>query len=132
MDESCSQIKKELLQFGDSSKKDNPCLRLKSEFDETKANASKFTSRNFILLHSVAVDGNLKIGIICGRKFCKKAVTRNRVRRIIKEAFRLIRNRVALAHLILIPRRGLELLKAQDVQHELIIAFKKIGLWKEE
>ena len=129
MVESCSQAKKELFQFGDSSKKDNSSLRLKSEFDEIKANGSKFTSKIFILLHSATTDGNLKIGIICGRKFSKKAVTRNRVRRIVKEAFRLIRNRVASAHLIIIPRRGLELLKAQDIQYELIRAFKKTGLW---
>ncbi len=132
MDESCSQFKKELFQFGESSKKENSCLRLKSEFDETKNNSSKFVSRSFILLYSEAADENLKIGIICGRKFSKKAVIRNRVRRIVKEAFRLIRNRVGLAHLVIIPRRGSELLKAQDIQHELIRAFKKTGLWKEE
>lgn len=131
MNESCSPLKKELLQFGNASKKENASLRLKSEFDNTKVNSSKFISKSFILLHSISVDGDLRIGIICGRKFCKKAVTRNRVRRIVKEGFRLIRNQVALAHLILIPRRGLELLKAQDVQHELITAFKKIGLWNE-
>ena len=84
------------------------------------------------MLYSEAADENLKIGIICGRKFSKKAVIRNRVRRIVKEAFRLIRNRVGLAHLVIIPRRGSELLKAQDIQHELIRAFKKTGLWKEE
>lgn len=132
MNNFCSQVNKELLQFGNSSKKKGASLRLKSEFDETKRNASKFVSRNFIILYTEAHQEKLRIGIICGRKFNKKAVVRNRVRRITKEAFRLIWNRVAKSHILLIPRKGIELLKTQDIQREIITVLKKINLWIEE
>ena len=132
MNDFCSQVNKELLQFGASSKRKGASLRLKSEFDETKLNASKLVSRNFIMLYTKANEEQLRIGIICGRKFNKRAVTRNRVRRITKEAFRLIWSKVRHSHIILIPRRGIELLKTQDIQIEIITALKRTSLWIEE
>ncbi|HBM15005.1 MAG TPA: ribonuclease P protein component [Lentisphaeria bacterium] len=132
MDKSCSKIGKELLQYGDASKKINCFFRLKSEFDFVKNNSVKHVSKSMIILFADSEKEHLKIGIICGRKFCNKAVVRNRVRRIIKESFRLLWNNIKPAKLLIIPRRGAECLKTQDIQRELISTLKRMNLWKEE
>ncbi len=43
------------------------------------------------------------MGLSVGRKFSKKAVLRNRVRRVLRESFRLARPRLPHLDLILIP-----------------------------
>ena len=132
MNNSLSNIKKQLLQYGNAQKKQESYFRLKSEFDFVKQNSSKYVSKNLIILRAEPEKGVLKIGIICGRKFCRKAVVRNRVRRIIKEAFRLLWNNIKPTKMLLIPRQGAEFLKTQDIQSELISALKKMDLWKRE
>lgn len=114
-------------------KKKDSTLRLKSEFDFVKNNGLKFVSRSFIILYSVSSDFTfLRIGVICGRKFSRKAVVRNRVRRVVKEAFRLIWDNVKPMHILIIPRRFSENLKTQEAQTEIIKALKKLNQWKEE
>lgn len=127
----CASAKSnELVQYGIASLKHEEFLRLKSEFDFVKQNGIKFVSRSFILLYILpSPDGKRRIGIICGKKFDKRAVTRNRVRRIFKESFRLIKNQAAMAHILFIPRKGAECHKAQDIQHEMIETFQKTALW---
>jgi ribonuclease P protein component len=121
-----------LVQYGAASLKHEEFLKLRSEFDFVKQNGTKFVSKSFILLYILPPpDGKRRIGIICGRKFDKRAVTRNRVRRIFKESFRLIKNQVALSHMLFIPRKGAEQRKAQYIQYEMIETFQKVTLWIE-
>jgi ribonuclease P protein component len=119
-----------LTQYGIARLKHEEFLKLKSEFDFVKQNGTKFVSNSFILLYiSPSPDGERRIGIICGRKFDKRAVVRNRIRRVFKESFRLIKNQVVSSHILFIPRKGAELHKAQDIQHEMIESFQKATLW---
>ncbi len=121
-----------LVQYGEASLKHEEFLKLKSEFDFVKQNGTKFVSKSFILLYILPPpDEKRRIGIICGRKFDKRAVIRNRVRRLFKESFRLIKNQVALSHMLFIPRKGAERRKAQYIQHEIIETFQKAPLWIE-
>lgn len=129
----CVSVKNNrLVQYGAASLKHEEFLKLKSEFDFVKQNGIKFVSRSFLLLCvSPSPDGKRRIGIICGRKFDKRAVTRNRVRRMFKESFRLIKNQVSLSHILFIPRKEAEQRKTQDIQHEMIEIFQKAALWIE-
>ena len=131
----CSSPKRNMLiQYGVAKLKHEEFFKLKSEFDFVKQNGLKFVSENFIMLYTSSYpDGNRRIGIICGRKFDKRAVIRNRVRRLFKESFRLIKNQVIPSYVLFIPRKrkGTELCKAQDIQHEMIKAFQKTTLWIE-
>lgn len=129
----CTPVKgNRLVQYGKASLKHEEFLKLKSEFDFVKQNGIKSVSKSFILLYILPPpDGKRRIGIICGRKFDKRAVTRNRVRRLFKESFRLIKNQAALSHMLFIPRKGAEQRKAQYIQHEMIETFQKAALWIE-
>lgn len=129
---SASVKRNKLLQYGEAKLKREEFLKLKSEFDFVKQNGIKYTSKTFLMLYiSPPPDENRRIGIICGRKFDKRSVIRNRVRRLFKESFRLIKNQIKPAHMLFIPKKGTEQCKAQDIQIEMIEAFEKTKLWKE-
>ena len=132
MSDCVSERSNRLIQYGIASLKHEEFLKLKSEFDFVKQNGTKSVSKSFILLYILPPpDGKRRIGIICGRKFDKRAVIRNRTRRIFKESFRLIKNQVVLSHMLFIPRKGAEQHKAQYIQHEMIETLQKAALWIE-
>jgi ribonuclease P protein component len=129
MVKSSPKHKKMIIQYGDAAVRPGGMLRLKSEFNFVKKNGTKCIGNNFMLVYAKATDWKLRIGIICGHKFSKKAVTRNRARRLIKESFRLIKARVAVSHIIFIPRKKIMNKHLQDVQPEMIELLNEAGIW---
>ena len=69
-----------------------------------------------------------KCGIICSRKFDKRAVRRNRARRLVKESFRLLREEIEPCGIVIIPKREILRLKMQEVRAELARALTKAGV----
>ena len=85
-----------------------------------------------LLVTSPTTDSKLRFGIICGKKYSKKAVLRNRARRLLKEAFRLLRSRVKPVHCIFIARVAIKHVKMQDVQNDMLKLLKKAKIWQNE
>ncbi len=110
--------------------KDTERLKLKSEFDYVRQHGIKYVGRLFLLVIAKAPDQRLRLGVICGLKFDKRAVARNRARRLIKESFRHEKVQISPAYLIFIPRRRIIDKKLQDVQKEMRYLLKKADLWK--
>ena len=121
-----------LIQIGHASYRGDLSLRRWTEFEKVKKTGVKIAGQNIILVHIESPDGKLRIGIICGRKFDKRAVVRNRVRRVVRESFRLIRNGVREAQLIIIPRKIMMSMTAAEVQKDLVKLLSIAGLWKEK
>ena len=88
----------------------------------------KFVGGLFILVVAPSPDGKLRGGVICGKKYSKKAVTRNRARRLLWESFRMLKTNVKIAHLVMIPRQRMMELKQQEVQQQMQYLLKKSGL----
>lgn len=104
-------------------------LKLKSEFDAVKQNGKRVVTRYFIALVSNGEFGILrKCGIICSRKFDKRAVRRNRARRLVKESFRLLREEIEPCGIVIIPKREILRLKMQEVRAELARALTRAGV----
>ncbi len=104
-------------------------IKLKSEFDSVKHGGRRITAQYFIMLVAGGVFGtSLKCGIICSRKFDKRAVKRNRARRLLWEAFRLTAGEISPCGIILIPRRGILKVKMQDVKGAFVNTLKKAGM----
>jgi len=122
---------KNIIQYGNAKSKSGQMLRLKSEFDFVRENGIKYVGKYFLLVHSKAFAKRVRIGIICGRRFNKNAVTRNRARRLIKESFRLLKSQIAASDIIFIPRRRIMSKHLQDVQSEMIELLTKAGIWIE-
>ena len=118
-----------ILQFGKATLTAGETLNLKSEFDNVKINGTKFVGKYFLLVHTKSCDCKLRFGVVCGRKFSKNAVYRNRARRLIKESFRLIKSQISESHIVFIPRKRMLGKKLQDIQTEMIFLLKKANLW---
>ena len=105
-------------------------MKLKSEFDAVKRNGKRISARFFTALVSSGEFGSsVKCGIICSRKFDKRAVRRNRARRLLREAFRQISEELPPMGIILIPRREILKVKMDDVKILLADTLKKAGFY---
>ena len=103
-------------------------MKLKSEFDTVKRDGKRMTARYFTALVSAGAFGSsVKCGIICSRKFDKRAVRRNRARRLLREAFRQISEGIQPLGIILIPRREILKVKMDDVKILLADTLRKAG-----
>ncbi len=69
-------------------------------------------------------------GVICSRKFDKRAVYRNRARRLLHEAFRLTGQELVPCRIVFIPRRPILDQKMQDVARQMKIMFHKAKLFR--
>lgn len=63
-------------------------LRRPAEFEAVLRSGRRIASRNFILRASANDLHYPRLGIIAGRKSARRAVDRNRAKRLVREAFR--------------------------------------------
>lgn len=103
-------------------------IRLKNEFDRIRQDGSKLVGSGMLAVYAPAPDGKLRCGVVCGKKYSLLAVERNRARRLLWESFRLLKERVGVCHLLLIPRRRMENAKRPAVTRELSLLLGKAGL----
>jgi ribonuclease P protein component len=106
-------------------------LRLKSEFDYVRENGVKYVGNCLLLVAAPSPDNNLRCGVICGKKYNKSAVKRNRARRLLWESFRLLKAEISPGHLLMIPRQKIAALKQPEVEKQLKQLLIKAGLHKE-
>ena len=105
-------------------------LKNKSDFDFVKENGRRFSNSFYTLL---AVSGpeqvpdGVRFGVICSRKFHKRAVVRNRARRIISEAFRLMKPRMTPCRIIVIPRKPIFHATMPEVREKLEQSLMQAG-----
>ncbi len=103
-------------------------IRFKSEFDQIRRNGTKLVGSRMLAVYAPAPDGKLRCGVVCGKKYSLLAVKRNRARRLCWESFRLLKDRLEVCHLLLIPRRRMEEAKRPEVTRELAGLLAKAGL----
>ena len=80
-------------------------LKTRQDFETLKENGKRVSDPYFTLLVIPAAPDDFKFGVICSRKFHKHAVVRNRARRILSEAVRLLKPRMQTCRILVIPRR---------------------------
>ena len=118
------------LQFGKATLGRHDTIGLKSEFDYVRRHGEKYVGRRMLLVVAPTPDGDLRFGIICGKKYSKKAVLRNRARRLLKESFRLLKNRVMPMHCVFITRIAMKNVGLKEVQKEMLWLLKKSEIWR--
>jgi ribonuclease P protein component len=81
-----------------------------------------------VLVAAQPPDGKLRCGVICGKKFSRKAVERNRARRILWESFRMLKPEMTPCHMVLIARKYLAGIKQQEAQSDMKKLLKQANL----
>lgn len=70
-------------------------LRNRSEFQRVQAYGRRFPTRDLIILWQEGRTGCTRLGVTVSKRVAKQAVRRNRIKRWIREAFRLLPDREA-------------------------------------
>lgn len=86
-------------------------VRRPEEFSSVLAARRAYRSAHFVLNHAPNGLDTARLGLIVGRKVAKTAVLRNLVKRLAREAFRVLRPRLSCSDLVLrvvAPLQGVE------------------------
>ena len=76
-------------------------------------------------------DADRKVGVIVSKRTFRRAVDRNRAKRLMREAFRLTCSRlIPGVHLILIARSGISGKTSADVMRDFERVAKRANLWQ--
>lgn len=73
-------------------------------------------------------DGCARVAFVVSRRYSRKAVVRNRARRLLREAYRQLFPALAPAWVVLIPRVRLQDARMQEVLADLTVACRRLGL----
>lgn len=80
-------------------------LRTTRDFQEVFADRRRIRSRFFLIYYRSSSTRKPRLGVITGKRNLKLAVKRNRIRRIVREQFRLIQHKLAGYDIIVIANR---------------------------
>jgi len=72
-----------------------------------------------------------RAGFIVSKKVCRKAVERNRAKRLMREVFRLNKHRLKPVDIVFIARKGIKGKKFQDVERDFLRLAKKAGILRD-
>lgn len=105
-----------------------PFERLKSsaDFDHVFDHPKKTGGKNLLVLWKPGQCTYTRIGIIAGKRVSKLAVSRNRIRRVIRNSFRLSKNELGLLDMIVIAKQPCAELSKKELRHETDILWKKL------
>jgi ribonuclease P protein component len=102
------------------------------EFRRARAEGRRLTGRlmliNVFRAESLAAR---RLGVVTSRDL-GDAVTRNRARRVMREAWRLLKDRIAEpCDIVMVARRGIVGRSMQDVQQELVTLLRTAGVLRD-
>jgi ribonuclease P protein component len=96
-----------------------------SDYTRINREGSRFRTPHFLIRTTGSPAGRLRLGIVAGRKV-GKACVRNRIKRKLREYFRLNRERLPpFADVVFIPLAGAVSLSLRQLSDELDRFFKK-------
>ncbi|KTD24079.1 MULTISPECIES: ribonuclease P protein component [Legionella] len=90
-------------------------LLKKSDYDYVFAQARKLVTSEFIVLHRINSLGYARLGLALSKKSIPKAHDRNRIKRLLRETFRIAR--LPAVDVVFIARPGLA-----EIENKKIIA----------
>ncbi len=103
-------------------------LRNQAQMNYVRANARHFPGRYCVLLAAKPREDGRKVGIVNSRRFSRKAVVRNRARRLLREAYRMLLPLLADQWILLIPRHAIQKRKLPEVLNDLACLCRKAGI----
>jgi ribonuclease P protein component len=101
--------------------------KYKTVFAEKKS----FYGQTLVIWVAHMPDAGRRAGVVVSKRTFRRAVDRNRAKRLMREAFRLSRHRLAPeVDVILIARSGIAGKKCQDVMRDLERVCRRAKVWQ--
>ena len=117
------------LKIEDYSLGENRRLKSKRAINDAFKNGLRFTSKYLTLLLRQGDDASLRLAVIAGSKAFHGAVRRNRIRRILREIFRLNRHLLCgKVDVVIIARPSMEKASYRQVESDFLELVDKAGL----
>lgn len=108
-------------------------LKNQNDFKKVFNKGEVFGNRTFVMYFLKNKRGKNRIGIIVSKKISKKAVVRNKIRRQIKEAYRLNEEKLIRGYdIILIAKESIKKTDYQKIEKSLMHLFYKKNLLREK
>lgn len=84
-------------------------------------------SNRFLLVLAKASDlSQARLGIVVGKKNVARSVQRNRIKRMIRESFRVRKSEFGTIDLVVLARKGLDKFASGDIQAQLNSLFDEL------
>ncbi len=95
-------------------------IRRRSEFTALFQSGKRIHSEYLTVILRRNTSGTRRLGLVVGKKVGKKAVRRNRMKRLLREFFRLNKHRLpASQDILIVARKDFSFMKCQDLCREL-------------
>lgn len=98
--------------------------QFKAVFDGTEARVSL---REMLLLARKNGLPYPRLGVVVAKKHCRLATSRNRIKRLIRESYRLHQETLAGLDIIVLARRGIEDLDNATISRSLAKSWTRLG-----
>lgn len=124
----------ELLSSSDTKKIDRGLtlrqrLRKNSEYNDTFNEKCSFVGKFVVMLQRHSDDSSLRVGVIASKRTLRRAVDRNRAKRLMREAYRLNRHLFCgKLDVVLIARRPIAKTTLIMVEKDLLRLARKAGM----
>ena len=95
-------------------------IRRRSEFTALFQSGKRIHSEHLTVILRGNTSGVRRLGLVVGKRVGKKAVRRNRMKRLLREFFRLNKHRLpASQDILIVARKDFSPMKSQDLCREL-------------
>ncbi len=91
-------------------------LKTKEQLQQAFQNTSKISARNFAIFSKPNKLYYPRLGIIITKRAVRSAVNRNRLKRIIRESFRLQQKNIAGKDIIFLAYKGLDKIAREELK----------------
>ena len=88
----------------------------KKQFDSVFKNARRIGSSHLTLLYIENRSGHPRLGFVISKKNAKLAVARNKIKRVIRESFRINQNKLGAYDIVILGRKGVAKLSKSELR----------------
>ena len=105
-------------------------LRTPADFAALRRDGLRFATRHFRTQYCLTEAAEARLGMAVSRRVSKRAVVRNRIRRIVRESFRLRRAGLPACDLLLIAQATAAGLSGSELRADLDAVWQRLAALK--